>query len=76
MELVEVKNEHVSNRHRSVAQEEVWRGRLEEEQGLDMGLVSPDGVIVVDRKLIQLAEEFAGERRVIAVVVCQVKPYQ
>ena len=73
---MEVKNEHVSNRHRLVAQEEVWCGRVEDEQGLGMGLVSPDGVIVVDRKWIQLAKVFADGERVIAVVACQAKPYQ
>ena len=52
VELVEVKSEHVVNLHQSVAQEEVWCGPVEDEQGLGMGLVSPDGVIVVDRRLI------------------------
>ena len=52
MELVEVKSEHVANLHQSVAQEEVWCGPVEGEPGLGMGLVSPDGVNVVDRRLI------------------------
>ena len=73
---MEVKNEHVANRHRLVAQDEVWHGRVEEEQGVGMGLVSPGGVIVVDRKWIQLAKGFAGGKHVLAVVVCQAKPYQ
>ena len=42
---MEVKNGREARRYRLVARDQAWSGRVEEEQGLDMGCVSPDDVM-------------------------------